>query len=39
MMLNVYEYALTGFNPPNGTLINPPWTLVNVVNVLIEINN
>ena len=43
MMLHIYEYAPTlyGLKPDqNGdmNLINPPWILVNVVNVPIEIN-
>ena len=39
-MLNIYEFAISLQLEQNGAmnLINPPWILVNVVNVTIEIN-
>ena len=43
MMLNICEYALSlsWLKPEQNramNLINPPWILVNIVNVPIEIN-
>ena len=40
-MLNIYDYALIGLKSKQNramNLISPPWVLVDVVNVLIEIN-